>query len=614
MNKVVIRECLAFFFLFGSFSAHAEAVSDRAKSQASAEQIATASERIEESIATGAVESPGRVVVVYFTPSNIPPAANHIERIRRITEETASFYQRELARHGFADRIMNVLRNDDGEVEIIDVVGAGQGGDYGKPDGNKIRNEVVPVLRQRGIDPNASVILLFCNLMDYDPVRSTISHHSPYYGGGSHLSGTAWQCDSEILDPLRFQDPTPIRDGEYGNITIGKHNSIFIGGVIHELGHALSLPHCRQREDEAVRGTALMGSGNRTYGENLRGEGRGTFLTQTHALRLAAHPAFNLKMTNQLKQRSTADWTDLKIDVADNQFIRIRGIVRGSIPFHSVVAYLDPDGGSDYDATTASAVPNEGGRVEMQSGRLRAGANGELRLVVCHVSGANTTRRFAYRVDATGTPDLSSVRLSLELAPMIDALRNSDIASAEQQLSEIAANDVELQAIGNHVLDRFRDPEPLETIDVEQIDASIETMPLSRIRPESARVGWQRPTYNAVPNRERLLAIDGDFFASGVYAHAPAKHAYRLNRKWDLLIGRCGVQDGNPGKVDFEIIGDGRLLWESRRIGAGQGGRYEIDVSNINELSLVVNEGSEGNNGDWGVWIEPVLSRDTESP
>ena len=84
-----------------------------------------------------------------------------------------------------------------------------------------------------------------------------------------------------------------ITDGEYGRISLGKHNSIFIGGMAHELGHALGLPHCRGSADEAQLGTALMGSGNRTFGDEIRGEGRGTFLSRAHALRLASHPQFS---------------------------------------------------------------------------------------------------------------------------------------------------------------------------------------------------------------------------------------------------------------------------------------------------------------------------------
>ena len=95
-----------------------------------------------------------------------------------------------------------------------------------------------------------------------------------------------------ILSIYRRKKPL-ITDGEYGRISLGKHNSIFIGGIAHELGHALGLPHCRGSADEIQSGTALMGSGNRTYGDEIRNEGSGTFLSRAHALRLASHPQFS---------------------------------------------------------------------------------------------------------------------------------------------------------------------------------------------------------------------------------------------------------------------------------------------------------------------------------
>jgi hypothetical protein len=580
-----------------------------AQTQATESELRLASQRIATAVEADPIASPGQVVVVYFTPVDIKPAVNHTERIRLIVAETAGFYERELTRHGFADRTMKVVRNGDGEVDVIDVVGAGQGGNYGKPDGQKIRDEVLPVLRAKGIDPGASVILLFCNLMDYDPIKSTISHHSPYYGGGSHLAGTAWQCDSPILDPRRFGDLTPIRDGEYGNITIGRHNSIFIGGVIHELGHALSLPHCRQREDEAARGTALMGSGNRTYAEQLRGEGRGTFLTQAHALRLASHPVLMDRAVRQIDDSPKTTWSNLKIDVVDDQFIGVGGVVTGEIPVHAVVTYFDPDGGSNYDATTATAVPGDDGRFILRSEKLHPATTGEMRLTACHVSGATGTRSFRYAVDAEGKPDLSSIRLELELQPMIEALRESGHVAARQRLEEIAGSDPELQSIGKRVLKRFANFGESTSVELQEVAANVSSISLSQVKPTTARVGWLRPTYNAVPNRKRLLSVAGELYGSGIYAHAPALHEYALNSQWTKLTGRFGIQDGSQGRVDFEIVGDGRLLWTQRGVGAGQGGVFEIDVTDVRTLSLRVGDGGNGTSSDWGVWIEPMLVR-----
>lgn len=577
--------------------------------QADSDQLAVAEARMNAAVATDGVDSPGRVVVVYFTPRDRQPAANHVERIRRIVEETSQFYERELEHHRFPGRTMNVLRNAEGEVELIDVVGADLDKDYDKPDGQKIRREVVPVLRQRGIDPDASVILLFCNLMDYDPIAGTISHHSPYYGGGSHLAGTAWQCDSEILDPLRLTDATPIRDGQYGRITIGRHNSIFIGGVIHELGHALSLPHCRERQDEAVRGTALMGSGNRTYGEQLRGEGLGSFLTQAHALRLAAHPVFRSQVTGTVRARTQAEWPELVIDVVDGNAVGVRGRVASDIPVHGIVAYYDPAGGSDYDATTATAVPDADGRFALRGEPLKAGTSAELRLVSCHVNGATTTRKFSYRIDDRGRPELAAIRLELELAPMLAALRAGDLPAARKALNEASHGDEDLLAIGDRLLARFDDPGEPATVDPATLPWVVKSIALSRLRPSIAKVGWRRPAYDRVPSEEVLLSVDGDYFAQGIYAHAPAEHRYEIGGKWQRLTGSCGIQASNFGTVQFEILGDGESLWKSRRISAGPGANFDIDVAGVRTLTLMVNDGGDGTGGDWGVWIEPTLTR-----
>ena len=574
------------------------AVNGEPKRQASRSELESADRRI---VDQQAIVSPGRLVVVYFTPRDRDPAKNHTARIRRIVEATAGFYEQELEHHGFPDRKMNVLLNAAGVVEVIDVVGADT--HYDKPDGRRIRNEVIPVLRQKQIDPEQSVILLFCNLMNYDADARTISHHSPYYGGGTHISGTAWQCDSEILDPQSFTDLTPLFDGEYGNITIGKHNSIFIGGVVHELGHALSLPHCRQRNDEAVRGTALMGSGNRTFQEQVRGEGLGTFLTQANALRLAAHPVFLKRVWASLYDRPKTDWSELAIRSMDGSAIRIDGAVNSTIPVHAVIAYFDPAGRGDYDATTATAVPKDNGTFALRSGKLEAGLPGQLRLVACHVSGATSRRSFSYRIDKAGKPDLSSARLMLELEPMIDALQRNDFDEAKKLLAQDAAEDPELQTIGRRVLDRFTQPSAGDN----------ETW-LTALKPTIERVGWHRPTYDKVPEQPPLLSIDGDVFAKGIYAHAPARHQYSLDRNWQRFRGRCGIQSGHSGTVDFVVTADAKIVWAARQVSEGQGRSFDLDVTGVQTLLLTVTDGENGKNNDWGVWIEPRLTQSVDEP
>lgn len=353
------------------------------------ENIEQVEATIQLSLEVDSLESPAQIVVVYFTPSDRKPAKDYLARLRRIVEEGARFYETELKRHGFADRKMRFLNNDQDQVRIIDVVGEDVAKNYQKSDGGRIREEIVPALQQEGIRPNQSVLLIVCNLMNYDKQRSRITHHSPYYGGGSHLAGNAWQCDSELLDTLRFRDKTPLLDREYGPITIGKHNSIFIGGVYHELGHALSLPHCMQRTDEAVRGTALMGAGNRTYADELRDEGLGTFLTQANALRLAAHPAFNAKVPRSVYDRPMAKCSDLSVETEGNRLV-VSGKLQSKVPAHSVLAYFDAPGRGDYDSTTATFAPDKEGNFKLVSEKLGADWQGEIRLFGCHVNGATS--------------------------------------------------------------------------------------------------------------------------------------------------------------------------------------------------------------------------------
>ena len=119
---------------------------------------------------------------------------------------------------------------------------------YNYKSGGEIRKEVFQALRNKNINPEAETLLIVCGLSRTQGKKVTI--YSPYYGmGADHNRGICFTADMEWLsvDGLR-PDPHNIilqvkEHRDYEPFPLGRFNTVYIGGTIHELGHGLSLPH-----------------------------------------------------------------------------------------------------------------------------------------------------------------------------------------------------------------------------------------------------------------------------------------------------------------------------------------------------------------------------------
>ncbi|MEP4076617.1 NPCBM/NEW2 domain-containing protein [Haloferula sp.] len=556
-----------------------------------------------------------KLQLVYWTPSDREPSADYQPRLTRMMEHIRDFYADEMERLGFGPRTFNLDYQANGDLRIHLVKGAGPYADYEKKSGNKIRKECLPILKAAGIDADRETILIFCNLSEWDEEKLVFTHKSPYYAGGSHRQGTAWQLDSPELDTLNLPKTKPMmRDGEYGRISLGKHNSIFIGGIAHELGHALSLPHNKEHPAEAASfGTALMGSGNRTYGDEIRNEGKGSFLTLAHALRLASHPQFSGSVKG-MNRRIEADFSELSVK-PDGKSFHFSGKVSGDIPVYAVVAYCDPVGGGDYNATTATAIPDKDGNFSLHCDGLAPGKDAELRLVACHVNGATASRNqpngrssYPYSVDKNGTPDLSAIQRRFALAPLVEALQSKNagrVQAAEQNIGQTGDQQtikIAKALVQSFNTDRSKLPTPSAIKDTPSI-------PLSATIASTVKVGWRRPAYDHVPGDFLLLECGNQLFTTGIYAHAPATHRYDLGGNWKTLTGHCGLANGHRGSVIFIIKADGKELWRSKLTTSGTSHRYEIDLDGVKSLELQTDSGPDGTGADWGFWFDPTLNR-----
>jgi len=180
-------------------------------------------------------------------------------------------------------------------------------------------------------------------------------------------------------------------------------------GIAHELGHAFALP-IAVNAGMKILGTSLLGGGNHTYREELRGEGKGSFLTMASAMRLAS------ARCSAARTRTWAAATagTLQADPFDQSHThgsrRRRGALRleGEVNGHS---HLRGDclfrfrPRRRYRAPTATSVPDAQGQFALEVSDLAQCANGALRVEFCHVNGA-IRAQFSFSV-TPGDGDLS---------------------------------------------------------------------------------------------------------------------------------------------------------------------------------------------------------------
>lgn len=567
---------------------------------------ASARRQLDDWQATDAKPAERVLHLICWTPADREPPAEYESRLSQIMLHIQAFYESQMDKLGFGKRTFNLQKHDAKRLVIHLVRGRHPTSHYTKGSGREIREECRKPLKELGVDINRETIVIFCNLASWNEKTLKFSHESPYYASGSARGGTAWQLDSpELAIPNLVKVMPLVFDGQYGRISMGKHNSIFIGGIAHELGHALGLPHNTGGPDQAGKGTPLMGSGNRTYGDELRGEGRGSVLSFAHAMRLASHPQFSGSIKG-LETPANSKIEELRLDATGNE-LTITGVIDSDPPVYGVVAYLDPSGGGDYNAQSAATTPNETGRFRLTMKSHYRGKPGQLRIVLLHANGHTTSKsdwgayQYDLEVNKNGEFDLSLFRVQMQLTPIANALARRDVNKAKSLTAEIT--DEQAKAIA----DRWLANPPRES--PKDYTGDEATIALTQTKPAAAKVGWSSPTFNHLPSREMVLVAASKPFVTGIYAHAPARHQYELGKRWKGFSGKVGIANQQPGSVQFQIKGDGRLLWTSKVIKAGELQAFSIEVDEIDSLELVASPTDDGNRADWGLWLDPQLHR-----
>lgn len=314
--------------------------------------------------------------VVYFLPTDVQERKESHRRISEILMHGQEFYAKNMQEYGFGNKSFNMLIDEEkSRVKIIYLQGKYPTANYPYEGGGaKIIEEVDAYFAANAGEKNSDHTLILTPVMDHD------NPDVPFYGWGRYC----FALDYTEMDVKFFGE-----DSKRGNDA-----TKYIGGLLHELGHGLNLPHNKEKVSEvglSTKGTALMGSGNYTYGKTP------TFLTEASCAILnncqvisnseeSFYTAASLQVTTILASYTNGDF-------------KISGTFNTDKDVNYVCFYNDPaTDNADYDAVSWASRVGETNAfsISMPINELHQKENIPyvLRLLFCHFNGE--VSKFSY--------------------------------------------------------------------------------------------------------------------------------------------------------------------------------------------------------------------------
>jgi fibronectin type 3 domain-containing protein len=101
------------------------------------------------------------------------------------------------------------------------------------------------------------------------------------------------------------------------------------------------------------------------------------------------------------------------------------------------------------------------------------------------------------------------------------------------------------------------------------------------------------------------ITLAGVTYSKGLGVRANSDVVYALNGQYTNFISDLGIdaEVGNSGAADFQVYGDGHLLYDSGTLtGGGTIGHIAVNVANVNSLDLRVTDGASGAASDHADW------------
>jgi len=212
--------------------------------------------------------------VVYFVPNDVAKPADYHRRLSEILLNAQDFFGKEMQRNGYGHKTFGLLKDEAKKrIKLIEISGSQGKAAYPYNGGSgAVVADINSYKATHASEFTSDHYLVIIPAYTYDVNGEPGG--PPFYGIGK----TCFALDYADQD-IKYL-------GTGG--TLGTRATKWIGGMIHELGHGLNLPHNRQKySSETSLGMALMWAGNSTWGKSK------TFLTAADCAVLNTNQVFN---------------------------------------------------------------------------------------------------------------------------------------------------------------------------------------------------------------------------------------------------------------------------------------------------------------------------------
>ncbi|RZK58117.1 MAG: discoidin domain-containing protein [Pedobacter sp.] len=348
--------------------------------------------------------------LIYFVPKDIEAIPDHEKRLSELLLWTQNWFKAQMGNAGYANKTFGLFTNETKtRVRIITIYGKKSSTGYPYEGGSTaVMDEVDAYFAEnpsyKTSDHNLVILPLYGKKSD-----GVTPTGGPFYGIGK----TCFALDYPEMD-IRNLGKTD---------EIGKRFSVWFGGLVHELGHGINLPHNCQKVSENTnpfKGMALMWAGNGTIGISP------TFLTDADCAVLNVNQIFNTD-TKEYYGNSTGTITSINATYnSAKQAIVLSGKYASSLPVNSIIYYNDPNvnnegigANRDYNAVTweSKTIGNDAFYIEMPISEFTYKDNAtpyELRVKLVQNNGNVISTNYSYKF-VDGIPVLnftSKVELS----------------------------------------------------------------------------------------------------------------------------------------------------------------------------------------------------------